>query len=234
MNTGKIIFSQITDHLPLHEFRRCVARYRGHYKVRRFSCLDQYLCMAFARLTYRESLRDIAAFNHILRCGCSTARSSASLRCPSGPIVEPQRHRDTERKSQGRFKRRFAPEMARFRSPLCVSVSLCLCGSAFLSPPQPRRAVNSRRRPGPELPRNRQGPCVPDQRPRPATPDHRRAERLLDETAIGSLDLVTLGDGRHEPRSSSSLRRDATRPPGLPSIMGRRPVGAESSRVTTL
>jgi IS4 transposase len=59
MNDGKIIFSQLTAHLPLHNFRRCVARYRGHYKVKSFSCLDQYLCMAFAQLTYRESLRDI-------------------------------------------------------------------------------------------------------------------------------------------------------------------------------
>jgi len=47
------------DHLPLHTFRRCVARYDGDYKVTRFTCLDQYLCMAFAQLTYRESLRDI-------------------------------------------------------------------------------------------------------------------------------------------------------------------------------
>jgi len=61
MNTGKTIFSQVTDHLPLHEFRRCVAGYRGHYKVKSFSCLDQYLCMAFAQLTYRESLRHIEA-----------------------------------------------------------------------------------------------------------------------------------------------------------------------------
>ena len=61
MNCGKIVFSQLTDHLPLYEFRRCVARYRGHYKVKSFSCLDQYLCMAFAQLTYRESLRDIEA-----------------------------------------------------------------------------------------------------------------------------------------------------------------------------
>ena len=59
MNTGRIIFSQIMDFLPLHEFRKCVKRYRGHYKVQRFSCLDQFLCMAFAQLTYRESLRDI-------------------------------------------------------------------------------------------------------------------------------------------------------------------------------
>lgn len=59
MNTERTIFSQVMDYLPLHEFRKCVKRYRGHYKVQSFSCLDQYLCMAFAQLTYRESLRDI-------------------------------------------------------------------------------------------------------------------------------------------------------------------------------
>lgn len=61
MNTERTIFSQVMDFLPLHEFRKCVKRYRGHYKVQSFSCLDQYLCMAFAQLTYRESLRDIEA-----------------------------------------------------------------------------------------------------------------------------------------------------------------------------
>jgi Domain of unknown function (DUF4372)/Transposase DDE domain len=61
MNVGKLAFAQITQHLPLTTFRRCVARYGGEHKVKRFSCLDQYLCMAFAQLTYRESLRDIEA-----------------------------------------------------------------------------------------------------------------------------------------------------------------------------
>jgi len=61
MYTGKLVFAQVMDHLPLHTFRRCVSRYRGEHKVKRFSCLDQYLCMAFAQLTYRESLRDIEA-----------------------------------------------------------------------------------------------------------------------------------------------------------------------------
>lgn len=61
MNTGQTIFSQVMDYLPMHEFRKCVARYRGNYKVQKFSCLDQLLCMAFAQLTYRESLRDIEA-----------------------------------------------------------------------------------------------------------------------------------------------------------------------------
>jgi hypothetical protein len=49
------------DYLPIHTFRRCVQRYRGHHKIRHFTCLDQYLSMAFAQLTYRESLRDIEA-----------------------------------------------------------------------------------------------------------------------------------------------------------------------------
>jgi hypothetical protein len=61
MYSGRIVFSQIMDYLPIHTFRRCVQRYRGGYKVKDFSCLDQYLCMAFAQLTYRESLRDIEA-----------------------------------------------------------------------------------------------------------------------------------------------------------------------------
>jgi hypothetical protein len=61
MYTGQLVFAQITKHLPLTTFRRCVARYGGTHKVKTFSCLDQYLCMAFAQLTYRESLRDIEA-----------------------------------------------------------------------------------------------------------------------------------------------------------------------------
>src|SRR5438132_631264 len=61
MNTGQTIFSQLMELLPLPEFRRCVERYRGDYKVQSFFCLDQFLCLAFAQLTYRESLRDIEA-----------------------------------------------------------------------------------------------------------------------------------------------------------------------------
>ena len=61
MYTGKLVFSQVMEHLPLHTFHQCVDRYRGDFKVQEFFCLDQYLCMAFAQLTYRESLRDIEA-----------------------------------------------------------------------------------------------------------------------------------------------------------------------------
>jgi len=59
MNRGRLVFAQLMHHLPLTTFRRCVIRYRGEFKVKSFSCLDQFLCMAFAQLTYRESLRDI-------------------------------------------------------------------------------------------------------------------------------------------------------------------------------
>jgi hypothetical protein len=58
MYTGKLVFSQVMEHLPLHVFHRCVDRYNGEYKVKEFTCLDNYLCMAFAQLTYRGSLRD--------------------------------------------------------------------------------------------------------------------------------------------------------------------------------
>lgn len=61
MNIGKTVFSQVIDFLPMHEFRKCVQRYEGNHKVKSFSCFDQFLCMAFAQLTYRESLRDIEA-----------------------------------------------------------------------------------------------------------------------------------------------------------------------------
>ncbi len=61
MNSGKTVFAQLMDFLPAYEFHQCVERYRGAYKVKTFSCWDQYLTMAFAQLTYRESLRDIEA-----------------------------------------------------------------------------------------------------------------------------------------------------------------------------
>jgi hypothetical protein len=59
MNDGRTLFSQLMDFLPAHEFRKCVDRYGGNRRIRSFSCHDQFLCMAFAQLTYRESLRDI-------------------------------------------------------------------------------------------------------------------------------------------------------------------------------
>jgi transposase len=59
MYQGQTVFSQVMDFLPQKKFRKCVERYSGNYRVRSFTCYDQLLCMAFAQLTYRESLRDI-------------------------------------------------------------------------------------------------------------------------------------------------------------------------------
>lgn len=68
MYAGKLVFAQLMDHLPLHTLRRCVARYRGRYPTLTFSHLDQFLAMAFAQLTFRESLRDIET---CLRAHCT-------------------------------------------------------------------------------------------------------------------------------------------------------------------
>lgn len=59
MNTGQTVFSQLIDFLPKKQFDKCVRRYRGNHRIKNFSCFDQYLCMVFAQITYRQSLRDI-------------------------------------------------------------------------------------------------------------------------------------------------------------------------------
>jgi hypothetical protein len=61
VNEGRPVFAQLVDHLPSRQFRRIVSRYQGNRRVRSFSCWDQFLCMIFAQLTYREGLRDIEA-----------------------------------------------------------------------------------------------------------------------------------------------------------------------------
>jgi hypothetical protein len=94
MNRGKLVFEQLMQHLPLTTFRRCVTRYRGAFKVKSFSCLDQFLCMAFAQLTFRESLRDIevwtrprSSFNR--RRSCKAGRRNRDRR------IRPNRDRPT-------------------------------------------------------------------------------------------------------------------------------------------
>ena len=64
MLNDRYVFSQLIDSLPKYEFNRCVARYHGNQRIRSFSCFDQFLCMAFAQLAYRESLRDIEICLH--------------------------------------------------------------------------------------------------------------------------------------------------------------------------
>lgn len=67
MYYGKLVFAQLTSYLPIKAFRRCVKKYRGDHKVKSLSCWDQFLCMAFAQLTFRESLRDIESCLRSLR-----------------------------------------------------------------------------------------------------------------------------------------------------------------------
>ena len=67
MYTGNIVFAQLTAHLPLKAFHRCVKKYRGDFRVHSFTCYDQFLCMAFAQLTFRESLRDIESCLRAMR-----------------------------------------------------------------------------------------------------------------------------------------------------------------------
>lgn len=59
MYTGQTVFSQLIDFLPKKQFDKCVLRYQGNHRIKNFSCFDQYLCMVFAQITYRQSLRDI-------------------------------------------------------------------------------------------------------------------------------------------------------------------------------
>lgn len=66
MNSGQFVFSQLMDFLPKYEYNKCVQRYRGNYRVRTFSCYDQFLVMAFAQLTYRASLRDAVTCLQVL------------------------------------------------------------------------------------------------------------------------------------------------------------------------
>jgi hypothetical protein len=61
MYSGKLVFTQVLEHVPQHSFRRCVQRYRGDRYVKRFTCHNEFRAMAFAQLSYRESLRDIEA-----------------------------------------------------------------------------------------------------------------------------------------------------------------------------
>jgi len=84
MNLGQTVFSQLMEHLPQHKFRQCVERYKGNYKIRTFSCWNQFLTMSFAQLTYRESLRDIetclrAMQNKLYHMGINSKISKSTL-----------------------------------------------------------------------------------------------------------------------------------------------------------
>jgi len=84
MYAGRLVFSQLMDFLPMREFHKCVNRYQGNHYIKTFSCLDQFLCMSFAQLSYRESLRDIEAClramqNKLYHMGIRTKVSRSTL-----------------------------------------------------------------------------------------------------------------------------------------------------------
>ena len=84
MYTGRLVFSQLFDFLPMHRFRQCVERYDGNRHIKSFTCLDQFLCMAFAQLSHRESLRDIesclrAMKNKVYHLGIRSKISKSTL-----------------------------------------------------------------------------------------------------------------------------------------------------------
>ena len=90
MNAGKMIFSQVAEWAPHYEFQRLVAHYKGDYKVTGFHCWDQFLCMMFAQLAYRDSLRDIES--------CLRARSSLlyhmGIQVSRSTLVDANENRD--------------------------------------------------------------------------------------------------------------------------------------------
>ena len=149
MYMGNLVFSQVMEHLPLHTFRRCVQRYRGNHKIQSFSCLDQFRCMAFAPLTYRESLRDI----------------EACLRAQQNKLCHPCKIQSSM--SSSIFPSRGQRSGAQVRSDCSVERILCSPGLSRKAPPYqiPR-------------PENRQDICIPDQQFYATGNDDRRSVSL--------------------------------------------------------
>jgi hypothetical protein len=118
MYMGQLVFSQVTDHLPMHTFRRCVQRYQGERYVKRFRCLDQYFSMAFAQLTYRESLRDIEA--------CLRAHQSKLYHTGIRSRVVRSMLCDTNEQRDWRIYADFAQALIRIARPLYAEEDLGL------------------------------------------------------------------------------------------------------------
>ncbi len=128
MHTGKLLFAQLMGHLPPMVFERCVARYGGHHKVKSFSCMDQFLCMAFAQLTFRESLRDIEA------CLRSQAEKLYHMGIRAQQIAQHRRERQRDLRLAYLRILRAALDRHRPRSrslPTRPSGSICLGNSAY-------------------------------------------------------------------------------------------------------
>ena len=84
MNTGRSLLAQILTYMPKYQFDKIIEKYRGNYKAQEFSCWEQYVCMVFAQLTYRESLRDIescleAFGSKLYHCGIKSKVTKSML-----------------------------------------------------------------------------------------------------------------------------------------------------------
>jgi hypothetical protein len=79
MHQGQIVFSQLMEFVPQHAFRKCINRYQGNYRMRSFSCYDQFLCMAFAQLTFRESLHYSGKIYKCMNKRCGFKRKISQL-----------------------------------------------------------------------------------------------------------------------------------------------------------
>ena len=92
MHSGQLVFAQLMEYLPRHEFNACVRRYGGDRRLRGFSCRDQFLCLAFAQLTYRESLRDIETCLRAL--GAKLYRAGFRGKISRSTLADANRHHD--------------------------------------------------------------------------------------------------------------------------------------------
>ena len=118
MFKGQYVFSQITDHLPLHTFRKCVERYQGERYVKQFRCFDQYLAMSFAQLTHRESLRDIEA--------CLKAQSSKLYHMGLRSSISRSTLADANEQRDWRIYADFAQALIKIARPLYAGDELGL------------------------------------------------------------------------------------------------------------
>jgi len=118
MFTGKLVFAQAMNHLPLHTFRRCVQRYGGDRYIKSFSCQEQFRCMAFAQFTYRESLRDIEA--------CLNAQSSKLYHMGIRSSVARSTLADANEKRDWRIYADFAQSLIQIARRLYVGEDLGL------------------------------------------------------------------------------------------------------------
>ena len=118
MNSGRTVFAQVMDFLPLREFRACVARYEGRAKGQSFSCLDQFLTLAFAQLTGRESLRDIVT--------CLNAMTPKLYHMGFRGAIRRSTLADANERRDWRIYGDFAQQMIAIARPLYVTEELGL------------------------------------------------------------------------------------------------------------